>query len=99
MKKFIVSFDYKGFTFSAKVFISKKGNSIIYSTQLVEECLGYMFINKELIFTKEDSGYKMLLFSGATKNAKQTFFPLEWHIKNEYVDKTDSLHTTKFSMS
>ena len=99
MKKFIVSFDYNGFSFNAKVFISKQGNTIVYSTQLVEDCLGYMFNNKELLFAKEDNGYKMMLFSGATKSSKQNFIPLEWHIKNEYVDKSDSLHETTFSMS
>lgn len=99
MKKFIVTFNYNGFVFNAKVFIKKQSNTIIYSTQLFEGCLSYMFENKELIFTKDDNGYKLILFTGATKSVKQTFLPLDWHIKNEYVDKEDSLHINTFSMS
>lgn len=99
MKKFMVTFNYKGFTFTAKVFIRKQNNTIIYSTQLMEDCLGYLFENNELIFAKEDSGYKMMLFSGATRCSKQTIVPLDWHIKNEYIDKEDSLHVNTFSMS
>ncbi len=59
MKKFIVTFSYNGFSFNAKVFISRQGNSIVYSIKLIEDCLGYMFNNKELVFTKEGDGYKM----------------------------------------
>ena len=99
MKKFIVSFNYNGFSFNAKVFIRRQGNAIIYSTQLIEDCLSYMFNNKDLIFAKEDNGYKLMLFSGATRSAKQTCTILDWHIKNEYVDKVDSLHEKTFSMS
>ena len=99
MKKFIVTFEYKGFVFTAKVFIKKQNNAIIYSTQLFEDCLGYMFENKELVFSKEGNGYKLALFSGATKSEKQTFLALDWHIKNEYVDKENSLHINTFSMS
>lgn len=99
MKKFIVTFNYDGFVFNAKVFIKKQNNTIIYSTQLFEDCLGYMFDNKELIFTKEDNGYKLMLFCAASKTAKQTFTALDWHIKNEYVDKENSLHINTFSMS
>ncbi len=99
MKKFIVTFNYKGFSFNAKVFICKQNNIIIYSTQLIEDCLGYMFDNHELIFAKEGNGYKMMLFTGANKHTKQVFIPLDWHIKNEYVDKEDSLHINTFSMS
>ncbi len=99
MKKFIVSFGYNGFSFNAKVFIRRQGNTIVYSTQLVEDYLGYMFNNKDLIFAKESNGYKMLLFSGATRNNKQTFTVLDWHIKSEYVDKAESLHEKTFSMS
>ncbi len=99
MKKFIVTFEYKGFVFTAKVFIKKQNNAIIYSTQLFEDCLGYMFENKELVFTKEGNGYKLILLSAATKNEKQTFLALDWHIKNEYVDKENSLHINTFSMS
>ncbi len=99
MKKFIVTFDYKGFSFHAKVFIRKQNNAIIYSTQLMEDCLGYMFDNKELIFAKEENGYKLMLFSGATRSDKPKFTTLDWHIKNEYVDKEDSLHINSFSMS
>ena len=99
MKKFIVSFAYNGFSFNAKVFIRKQNNAIVYSTQLIEDCFGYMFDNKELIFAKEENGYKMILFAGATKNRKQTFIYLDWHIRNEYLDKVDSLHATTFSMS
>ncbi len=99
MKKFIVTFNYNGFVFNAKVLIKKQNNTIIYSTQLVENCLGYMFENKELLFAKDDNGYKLILFSGATKSAKQTFLALDWHIKNEYVDKENSLHINTFSMS
>ncbi len=99
MKKFIVAFDYNGFSFNAKVFISKQGNAIVYSTQLIEDYLGYMFNNKELIFAREDNGYKLMLFAGATKSNEQTFTTLDWHIKNEYVDKANTLHTNTFSMS
>ncbi len=99
MKKFIVTFDYNGFSFTAKVFIRKHGKTIIYSTQLVEDCLGFMFNSKELIFARENNGYKMMLFSGATRNTPQTAIELDWHIKNEYVDKANSLHKTSFSMS
>ena len=99
MKKFIVTFNYKGFALHAKVFIRRQNNTIIYSTQLMEDCLGYMFNNKELIFAKENNGYKLMLFSGATRSEKQTYTPLDWHIKNEYVDKEDSLHINTFSMS
>ncbi len=99
MKKFIVTFNYNGFVFNAKVFIKKQNNTIIYSTQLFESCLGYMFENKELLFTKEGNGYKLMLFCGATKTGKQTFIVLDWHIKNEYVDKENSLYINTFSMS
>lgn len=99
MKKFIVTFNYNGFSLSAKVFISRQGNAIVYSTKLMEDYLGYMFSNKELVFTKEDDGYKMSLFSGATRTAGQTFTNLDWHIKNEYVDPVDTLYEKTFSMS
>ncbi len=99
MKKFIVTFDYNGFAFHAKVFIRKQNNAIVYSTKLVEDCLGYMFNNKELIFAKDETGYRLMLFTGATRTQKQSYIPLEWHIKNEYVDKEESLHINTFSMS
>lgn len=99
MKKFIVTFSYNGFSFNAKVFISRQGNTIVYSTKLIEDCLSYMFNNKELVFTKEGDGYKMSLFTGATRTMGQTFTSLDWHIKNEYVDPVDSLHEKTFSMS
>ncbi len=99
MKKFIVTFNYNGFVFNAKVFIKKQKEAIIYSTQLVENCLGYMFDNKELIFTKEDNGYKLILFSAASKCTKQTFISLDWRIRNEYIDKENSLYINTFSMS
>ena len=82
MKKFIVTFSYKGFSFNAKVFINRHGNTIVYSTKLIEDYLGYMFNNKELVFTKEDDGYKMSLFSGATRTTGQAMTYLNWHIKN-----------------
>lgn len=99
MKKFIIAFQYKGFAFNAKVFIHKHGNAIIYSTQLIQDCLSYMFENKELIFAKEANGYKLMLFSGATRHTKQSSELIDWHIKTEFVDKERSLHKTTFSMS
>ena len=56
MKKFIVTFNYSGFVFTAKVFIHKHGNTIVYSTQVIEDYLSYMFENKELIFSVTDTG-------------------------------------------
>src|SRR3978361_83516 len=99
MKKFIVTFSYKGFAFSAKVFIHKHGNAIIYSTQVIEDCLSYMFENKELIFSKEPEGYKLMLFTGVTRNECQQSEMLDWHIKTEFIDKTKTLYKQTFSMS
>jgi len=99
MKKFIVTFDHKGFSFNAKVFIRKQGNAIIYSIEIVEDYLSFMFENQELVFSKEQDGYKMMLFSGCTRNTKQAVTMLNWHIKNEYIDKVNSLHKNTFSMS
>lgn len=99
MKKFIVTFNYNGFAFTAKVFIHKHGNTIVYSTQLMEDCLAYMFENKELIFSKESDGYKLMLFSGATRSEKQQGELLDWHIKTEFIDKTQTLYRQSFSMS
>jgi len=99
MKKFIVSFNYNGFAFTAKVFIHKHGNTIVYSTQVIEDYLNYMFENKELIFSKEPDGYKLMLFTGATRNEKQRSELLDWHIKTEFIDKTKSMYKQTFSMS
>jgi hypothetical protein len=99
MKKFIVTFNYKGFAFTAKVFIHKHGNTIIYSTQLMEDCLSYMFENKELLFSKEPDGYKLMLFKGAMRNAPHQGEMLDWHIKTEFIDKTKTMYNQTFSMS
>jgi len=99
MKKFIVAFSYNGFAFTAKVFIHKHGNTIVYSTQIMEDCLNYMFENKEIIFAKEADGYKLMLFSGATRNEPQRGELLDWHIKTEFIDKTKTLYKQTFSMS
>ena len=99
MKKFIVTFNYNGFAFTAKVFIHKHGNTIVYSTQLIEDCLAYMFEDKELIFSKEPDGYKLMLFKGATHNETHQNEMLDWHIKTEFIDKTKSLYKQTFSMS
>ena len=99
MKKFIVTFNYNGFAFTAKVFIHKHGNTIVYSTQLIEDCLAYMFEDKELIFSKEPDGYKLMLFKGATRNEGHQNEMLDWHIKTEFIDKTKSLYKQTFSMS
>ncbi len=99
MKKFIVAFTYEGFAFTARVFIHKHANTIVYSTQLVEDCLGYYFENKELIFSKEESGYKLMLFTAAGRKAEQCYEMLDWHIKTEYIDKARSMHKDTFSMS
>lgn len=99
MKKFIVSFEHKGFLFTAKVFIHKYGNAIVYSTKIVEEGLGYMFENCELIFVKEQTGYKMMLYTGVTRREQQKFEFLDWHIKTEFIDQAASMHKNSFSMS
>ena len=99
MKKFIVTFTYNGFAFTAKVFIHKHGNTIVYSTQLIEDYLAYMFEDKELIFSKEPDGYKLMLFMGATRDEKQQGELLDWHIKTEFIDKTTTLYKQTFSMS
>ena len=99
MKKFIVTFNYNGFAFTAKVFIHKHGNTIVYSTQLIEDCLSYMFEDKELIFSKEPDGYKLMLFKGATRKEKQQGELLDWHIKTEFIDKAKNLYKQTFSMS
>lgn len=99
MKKFIIAFHYNGFAFTAKVFIHKHGNTIVYSTQVTEDCLSYMFENRELIFSKEPEGYKLMLFSGPTRNEKQQCELLNWHIKTEFIDKAKSMYKQTFSMS
>jgi hypothetical protein len=99
MKKFIVTFNYNGFAFTAKVFIHKHGNTIVYSTQLIEDCLAFMFEDKELIFSKEPDGYKLMLFKGATRYETHQNEILDWHIKTEFIDKTKTLYKQTFSMS
>ena len=99
MKKFIVTFNYNGFAFTAKVFIHQHGNTIVYSAQLIEDCLAYMFEDKELIFSKEPDGYKLMLFKGATRNETHQNEMLDWHIKTEFIDKAKSLYKQTFSMS
>ena len=99
MKKFIVAFNYNGFAFTAKVFIHKHGNTIVYSTQVIEDYLSYMFDNKELIFSKEQDGYKLMLFMGATRIEKPQGELLDWHIKTEFIDKTQTMYKQTFSMS
>jgi hypothetical protein len=71
----------------------------VYSTQLIEDCLAYMFENKELIFAKEPDGYKLVLFKGATCNEPHQNEILYWHIKTEFIDKTKTLYIQTFSMS
>ena len=99
MKKFIVTFNYNGFAFTAKVFIHKHGNTLIYSTQLIEDCLAYMFEGRELLFSKEPDGYKLMLFKGALRNEQHLGEMLDWHIKTEFIDKNKTMYTQTFSMS
>ncbi len=99
MKKFIITFNYNGFAFKAKVFIHKHNNTIIYSTQLIEDFVAYMFEDKELIFSKEPDGYKLMLFRGATRNEQHQGEMLDWHIKTEFIDKNKTMYTQTFSMS
>ena len=99
MKKFIVTFSYNGFAFTAKVFIHKHGNTIIYSTQLIEDCLAYMFEDRELIFSKEPDGYKLMLYKGASHSEAYQSEMLDWHIKTEFIDKTKTMYAQTFSMS
>jgi hypothetical protein len=99
MKKFIITFNYKGFALTAKVFIHKHGNTIVYSTQLIEDHLAYMFEDMELIFSKEPEGYRLMLFRGATRNKPHHNEMLDWHIKTEFIDNAKTLYKQTFSMS
>ena len=99
MRKFFVEFKYNGFVFTAMVYINRIGKSIIYTTKLYEDFFGYMFFNKELIFMKEREGYSLVIFTPATPTTQMNCQMLDWHIRSEFVGKTDFDREKEFSKS
>lgn len=94
MKRFIISFDFKGFVFSAKVTLHKTGSAIIYSVSLLDNCLNTLLDGDCITFVEEHSGFRLLLLHNNVQNEI-----LDWRIKNEIVDNSKVVDLDVFSLS
>ena len=94
MKKFIISFTFKGFSFSAKVTLHKTGGAILYSVVLLENCLNSLLDGDCITFIEEHNGFRLLLLHDNVENEI-----LDWKIKNEIVDNSKVVDPDVFSLS
>lgn len=94
MKQFIISFDYKGFLFSAKVLVKRHNGKMLISTTVINNQLLYLLNNGKLMFLEERNGFQLILFKKG-----RSFEILNWTIKLVYVDKAQMVDGEAFSLS
>jgi hypothetical protein len=94
MKKFIIGFEYKGFSFSAKVLLYKSGGSILYSIVVGQSSLDHLFEERPLAFIQEGNGFLLLLLRD-----DNGYDILTWQIRTEFADETQMPYRKAFSLS
>lgn len=94
MKKFLISFDFKGFNFSAKVVVHKTGGTILYSVKLIDNCLNALLEGDCITFVEEHCGFRLLLLHNNVEHEI-----LDWKIKNEIADNSKIVDLDIFSLS
>ncbi|MDB5247955.1 MAG: hypothetical protein JWQ40_2349 [Segetibacter sp.] len=94
MKKFIISFDFKGLIFSAKVLVKKIAGMTLFSTTLITCELDFLLRKATLIFMQKAKGYELIIFK-----KDRSYEIVEWKIIAQYVDKSDFMKPHGFSLS
>lgn len=94
MKKFIISFDFKGLIFSAKVLVKRIAGVTLFSTTLIGCELDFLLRKATLIFLQKSKGYELIIFK-----KDRTYEIVEWKIIAQYVDKSDIMKPYSFSLS
>ena len=93
MKKFLISFDFKGFLFMAKVIVKRSNGKMMILTTVINNQLKFL-LEGNLMFIEEGSGFQLLLFK-----ADRSFEILNWELQLEYLDKTQLVSKEIFSLS
>jgi len=94
MKKFIISFDFKGLIFSAKVLVKKIEGITLFSATLIACELDFLLRKATLFFMQKSKGYELIIFK-----KDRTFEIVEWKINAQYIDKSDIMKPYGFSLS
>ena len=94
MRKFIISFDYKGILFSAKVLVKRSGGKTIISTKLINRELVFFLDSGIFMFIQHKRGFKLILLK-----KDRSFEELDWRVKLEYLDKSTIVDLESFCMS
>ncbi len=93
MKKFLISFDFKGFMFMAKVIVKRGNGKMVILTTVINNQLKFL-LEGHLMFIEEGSGFQLLLFK-----EDRSFEILNWELHLEYLDKTQIVNKKIFSLS
>jgi hypothetical protein len=82
MKKFIISFQFMGRVYSARVIAYKLKGRLIISTDVLHSSFFHPTADLNLIFIPYGKGYRLFHVE-----EDGTTIPLTWKIKLEFVDK------------
>lgn len=94
MKKFIITFDYLGCIFSAKVIVKKLAGKTSISTLIKANESEFLLDGTMVIFMQQKKGFQLFLLKSGRR-----FEILNWNIQLQIVDDSHLLRQPYFSLS